>query len=57
MSAYSNLLGFYTTSESQLNKILAELEQNENQWPIDLPWQPIPVHTVPQTIDYVNFES
>ncbi|CAF2975502.1 unnamed protein product, partial [Rotaria sp. Silwood2] len=52
MSAYSNLLGLYPTSKDKLNQILLELEQ-ENIWPKILPWQPIPVHTVPESIDYV----
>jgi hypothetical protein len=53
MSAYSNLLGLYPTSTNQLDLILSELEKDENKWPVDIPWQPIPVHTIPQPIDYV----
>ena len=52
MSAYSNLLGLYPTSEEKLDAILKELE-TEEKWPEALPWQPIPVHTIPQPTDYV----
>ncbi|CAF4092910.1 unnamed protein product [Rotaria sp. Silwood2] len=52
MSAYSNLLGLYPTSKEKLDLILSEIEQ-DNKWPEVLPWQPIPVHTVPKSIDYV----
>ncbi|CAF1270061.1 unnamed protein product [Rotaria sordida] len=52
MSAYSNLLGLYPTSKEKLDLILLEIEQ-DNKWPEVLPWQPIPVHTVPKSIDYV----
>ena len=57
MSAYSNLIGLYPTSEQKLNELLTKLEQNETYWPEDIPYQPIPVHTVPQSIDYVSFFS
>ena len=53
MSAYSNLLGLYPTSKKNLDLILSELEQ-ENKWPQAVPWQPIPVHTTPRSIDYVR---
>lgn len=53
MSAYSNLLGFYPTSKKQLDSILSQLKE-DGEWPLSLPWQPIPVHTVPQSIDYVR---
>ncbi|CAF1238580.1 unnamed protein product [Rotaria sordida] len=52
MSAYSNLLGLYPTSKEKLDLILLEIEQ-DNKWPEVLPWQPIPVHTVPKSIDYL----
>jgi hypothetical protein len=57
MSAYSNLLGLYPTSQEKLDLILSELEKDENTWPDLIPWQPIPVHTVPQPIDYVQIYS
>ena len=55
MSAYSNLIGLYPTSEEKLDQLLFELEKDENKWPEDIPYQPIPVHTVSQSIDYVYF--
>jgi hypothetical protein len=54
MSAYSNLLGLYPTSIEKLDLILSEFEKDGSKWPELIPWQPIPVHTVPQSIDYVN---
>ncbi|CAF2155895.1 unnamed protein product [Rotaria magnacalcarata] len=51
MSAYANLLGLYPTSKEKLKIILSKLE-HEDKWSEILPWQPIPVHTVPRTIDY-----
>lgn len=54
MSAYSNLVGLYPTSKEKLDSILSELGE-EDKWPETMPWQPIPVHTVPQTTDYVCY--
>ncbi|CAF2519839.1 unnamed protein product [Rotaria sp. Silwood2] len=56
MSAYSNLLGLYPTSKEKLDLILSEIEQ-DNKWPEVLPWQPIPVHTVPKSIDYALYNK
>jgi hypothetical protein len=53
MSAYSNLLGLYPTSIEKLDAILLELGDQE-KWPEVLPWQPIPVHTILQSTDYVG---
>jgi lysosomal acid phosphatase len=52
MSAYSNLLGLYPTSKEKLDEIMSEVEKEE-KWPEVVPWQPIPVHTVPKPTDYV----
>lgn len=52
MSAYSNLVGLYPSSKN------VELKDNalfSNVWPDVLPWQPIPVHTVPKSIDHVRY--
>ena len=51
MSAYSNLVGLYPSSEKV--KLSEDLFAN-NKWPDLLPWQPIPVHTVPKSIDHVR---
>jgi hypothetical protein len=52
MSAYSNLVGLYSSPE---NIQLPEYFFLSNVWPEVLPWQPIPVHTVPKSIDHVCF--
>ncbi|CAF0751974.1 unnamed protein product [Adineta ricciae] len=53
MSAYSNLVGLYPISKDKLKeKILSNLS-NQDEWPELLPWQPIPVHTVPASEDYI----
>ncbi|UJR32487.1 hypothetical protein I4U23_019949 [Adineta vaga] len=52
MSAYSNLIGLYPTSKEKLDLIISQMKEND-QWPELLPWQPIPVHTIPQSVDYV----
>ncbi|CAF1495423.1 unnamed protein product [Rotaria sordida] len=51
MSAYLTLLGLYPSS-----KINISIEHliTTNTWPENLPWQPIPVHTVPKSIDHVG---
>ncbi|CAF0743944.1 unnamed protein product [Adineta steineri] len=50
MSAYSNLVGLYSSSENiELSKDLTLA----NMWPKTLPWQPIPVHTVPRSLDHL----
>jgi len=41
MSAYSNLAGMFPAEGSQV-------------WNEKLLWQPIPVHTIPQEMDYVS---
>lgn len=41
MSAEANLAGLYTPSGSQI-------------WNNKLPWQPIPVHTTPASLDYIT---
>ncbi len=55
MSAYSNLVGLYPSSNN------FPLPENfaffSNVWPEVLPWQPIPVHTVPKPIDHVCYSS
>jgi hypothetical protein len=52
MSAYSNLVGLYSSSKSiQLPKDFVL----SNVWPEALPWQPIPVHTVPKAMDHVCY--
>lgn len=38
MSALSNLAGFYPPKSKQI-------------WNADIPWQPIPVHTIPEKLD------
>ena len=51
MSAYSNLVGLYPTSKK------IELPENfslSHVWPEALPWEPIPVHTVPKPMDHVG---
>lgn len=53
MSAYANLVGLYPTSQEKLKSILSSLSQND-EWPEAISWQPIPVHTVPQSADYVG---
>lgn len=53
MSAYSNLLGLYPTSDSKIDSLLLN-KSDFDRWPIELPWQPIPVHTVPLPTDYVR---
>lgn len=40
MSAESNLAGLFPPSGAQI-------------WKTDLPWQPVPVHTIPENLDYV----
>lgn len=40
MSVESNLAGFFPPSDSQI-------------WNGDLLWQPIPIHTIPERLDYV----
>lgn len=51
MSAYSNLVGLYPSSK---NFKLPENLVSSNNWPEMLPWQPIPVHTVPRPMDHVR---
>lgn len=43
MSAMANLAGMYPPAGSEV-------------WPVNLTWYPIPVHTVPKNIDFVNLE-
>ncbi|CAF3407362.1 unnamed protein product [Rotaria socialis] len=50
MSAYSNLVGLYPSTK---NFELPESFLHSNTWPESLPWQPIPVHTVPKPIDHL----
>lgn len=50
MSAYSNLVGLYSSPE---NIQLPEDFVFPNTWPKTLPWEPIPVHTVPKHLDHV----
>jgi hypothetical protein len=52
MSAYSNLVGLYSSSE---NLQLPENFFLSDDWPEVLPWQPIPVHTVPKSLDHVCY--
>ena len=52
MSAYSNLVGLYPSSK---NIQLPENFVLTNVWPDVLPWQPIPVHTVPKPLDHVCY--
>lgn len=42
MSALANLAGLYPPKESDV-------------WNNNIFWQPIPVHTLPQHLDYVRF--
>lgn len=55
MSAYANLLGLYPTSKKKLEEILS-LQLDDDIWPEYVPWQPIPVHTVPSIDDHVHFK-
>ncbi len=50
MAAYSTLVGLYPSSNSN---ILIDDLMATNSWPEILPWQPIPVHTGPRSIDHV----
>ncbi|CAF3532966.1 unnamed protein product [Rotaria sp. Silwood1] len=50
MSAYSNLVGLYPSSK---NFQLPENMVQSNVWPETLPWQPIPVHTIPKPMDHL----
>ncbi|CAF1338142.1 unnamed protein product [Rotaria sordida] len=50
MSAYSNLVGLYPSSK---NLQLPENFSLSNIWPETLPWQPIPVHTIPKYMDHL----
>ncbi len=52
MSAYSNLVGLYSSSK---NIQLSEDLVRSNDWPEVLPWEPIPVHTVPKALDHVCY--
>ena len=52
MSAYSNLVGIYSSSK---NLTLSDNYFLSNDWPESLPWEPIPVHTVPKSIDHVCY--
>lgn len=40
MSAESNLAGFFPPNA-------------EHRWNADIPWQPIPIHTMPEALDYL----
>lgn len=57
MSAYSNLIGLYPTSEEKLEELLSLLDKDPQKWPEDIPYQSIPVHTAPQETDYVGCYS
>ncbi|CAF2564653.1 unnamed protein product [Rotaria sp. Silwood2] len=50
MSAYLTLLGLYPSS-----KINISIDHfiTTNTWPENLPWQPIPVHTIPKSMDHL----
>ncbi|CAF5132797.1 unnamed protein product [Rotaria sp. Silwood1] len=50
MSAYLTLLGLYPSSK--INISIDHLIAT-NTWPENLPWQPIPVHTVPKSIEHL----
>lgn len=50
MSAYANLVGIYSAPKSIR---LPENMAVANEWPEALPWEPIPVHTVPKPQDHV----
>ena len=52
MSAYSNLVGLYPASKRM--SFISDDDLQTNNWPEELPWQPIPVHTVPKPLDHVR---
>ncbi|CAF4750115.1 unnamed protein product, partial [Rotaria socialis] len=48
MSAYLTLFGLYPASNINIS---IDSLVSINTWPENLPWQPIPVHTVPNSMD------
>ena len=53
MAAYVTLAGLYSTSNDQ-NRSVDQNREADDVWPESLPWQPIPVHTIPKSMDHVR---